>query len=79
MKNVFFMVDLGHIPCRHVVKEYVGFFCILDAYLTRFTFLTILYSAGLCSNGVIHIQGSPEQVPYLVHNPITFHLIKGVP
>ena len=73
------MVQLGHIPCRHMVKEYEGFLCTLDSSLTRHTSQTILTQCQplfLQSNS--H-KGSHEEVPYLVHNPITFTLHKRSP
>ena len=34
----FPMVEIGHMPCRHMVKEYEGLPFILVSYLTRTTF-----------------------------------------
>ena len=80
-QRVFYlpMVELGHIPCRHMVKEYEGFLCTLASFLTIATSQTILtqcYSLFLQSN--LH-KGSHEEIPYLVHKPITLHFTKEGP
>ena len=66
------MVEHGHIPRRHNVKEYEELTLYPSlSFFTRATSLTIL-SARLCSHRVIHIKGSYKGVPYKVHNLITF-------
>ena len=49
--------------------------------LSQVELLSITYSLGasLCSHRVIHIKGSHEEVPYSVHNPITFTIPKRSP
>ena len=39
--------------------------------------ITQSLGASLCSHRVIYIKGSPEEVPYVVYNPILFTLPKG--
>ena len=61
------MVELGHIPCSHIVKEYEGFFLTLALSLTRNTSLIILTRCQpLFSQSNSH-KGSHEEV----HNQIS--------
>ena len=56
------MVELGHIPYRHMVKEYE------DCALYSSLILSYSFSASLCSHRVIHIKGSYKRVSYQVLN-----------
>ena len=72
------MVELGHIPCRHIVKEYRGFLCSLKSsqleQLPKHTHLVLDFVLIEYFNKGVH-----EEVPYLVYNPITLHLTEDCP
>ena len=67
------MEELGHIPCRHILKEDEGFNCALSSSFTRATSKPYSLGASLCSHNVLYkvVYG---EVPYLVHNPTILHL-----
>ena len=71
------IVELVHIPCRHMVKEYEGR-ALYSSVILKLELLPLPYSLGasFCSHRVTYIKGSYKGVPYQVHKPITFTLQK---
>ena len=72
------MVELGHVPRKHIFKKYQGFICTLVTYsielLPKHTHSVLAFVLIEYFNKGVH-----EKVPYLVHNPITLHLTKAGP
>ena len=71
--------EVGHIPCRHMVKEYEGFIFTLASFLNKDTYLTILTRCQPLFSQSNSPKGSYEGVPYLFHTPITLTLPKRNP
>ena len=77
-RRVFYLprIELGHIPCRYMVKEYQGFLCTLVSnYIESLPKHTNSVIAFFSYNNPI--KSTYEEAPYKSHNQIIMHLTKG--
>lgn len=72
------MVEQGHIPCRHMVKEYRGFLCSLTSSSLEKLPKHIHSVPSFFPIEQLN-KGAYEKVPYLVHNQIIIHISKEDP